>query len=124
DNDDYEKYRSYNWTNIKGYARNNKLGALHRLIMNCPNDKEIDHINNDSLDNQKLNLRICTHKENMQNVSKISKYRNSRKGNIITITIDRNIYIELKKYCDKKGMFIKGAIQFAIKEYLKNIKGE
>lgn len=52
---------------------NNKmLGAgcikMHRFIMNCPRDKVIDHINHDTLDNRKSNLRICTHFENQQNL--------------------------------------------------------
>lgn len=41
---------------------------LHRLIMNCPRDKVIDHINHNTLDNRKSNLRICTHFENQQNL--------------------------------------------------------
>ena len=40
---------------------------LHRFIMNCPNGKVIDHINHNTLDNRKSNLRICSHQKNMQN---------------------------------------------------------
>ncbi len=52
---------------------NNKLqGAgcikMHRLIMNCPRDKFIDHINHDTLDNRKQNLRIVTAFQNQQNL--------------------------------------------------------
>lgn len=42
-------------------------GFLHRLIMSCPPDKVVDHINGNPLDNRKCNLRICTHKENCLN---------------------------------------------------------
>lgn len=40
---------------------------LHRLIMDCPKGLFIDHIDGDGLNNKRNNLRIVTHKENMQN---------------------------------------------------------
>lgn len=40
---------------------------MHRFIMNCPRDKVVDHINHDTLDNRKQNLRIITQFENNQN---------------------------------------------------------
>lgn len=51
---------------------NNKGGKgvikLHRLITNCPNDKVVDHINHNTLDNRKINLRVCSRFENQQNL--------------------------------------------------------
>lgn len=41
---------------------------LHRLIMDCPKGLEVDHINHNTLDNRKSNLRICTRFENQQNL--------------------------------------------------------
>lgn len=37
---------------------------MHRLVLNPPSDKDIDHINSDGLDNQKINLRVCSRAEN------------------------------------------------------------
>ena len=94
DDDDYEILNSFNWqaqpTRLKdGYyaIRNNgcdKKGTrlkvrMHRSIMNCPTGFEVDHINGNTLDNRKSNLRIVTHDVNIKNqksrlVGK-SKYR-------------------------------------------------
>ena len=41
---------------------------LHRYIMNCPEDMVVDHINHNTLDNRKENLRICTKKQNERNI--------------------------------------------------------
>ena len=41
---------------------------LHRFITNCPREKVVDHINHNTLDNRKANLKICTHFENQQNL--------------------------------------------------------
>lgn len=42
---------------------------LHHIIMGRPKDGlEIDHINNNGLDNRKSNLRIVDHTTNMRNI--------------------------------------------------------
>jgi hypothetical protein len=51
---------------------------MHRLIMNTPKGMDTDHINGDSLDNRRCNLRICTHAQNQRNLKKIlgnNKYK-------------------------------------------------
>lgn len=79
DLDDIDKASQYKWSlNNKGYVRNTKNNLLlHRLIMDCPKDMEVDHINHDPLDNRKSNLRICTHQQNLMNKS---LQRNSTSG--------------------------------------------
>lgn len=49
--------------NPKGY----NTRALHRFVTNCPKGLQVDHINHNTLDNRKCNLKICTCFENMQN---------------------------------------------------------
>lgn len=82
DKDDYDKLIKFNWhsqpaSNKKGFYANRNDGfdengrrlqvKMHRQIMNFPDGMDVDHINGNTLDNRKSNLRICTHAENCQN---------------------------------------------------------
>lgn len=58
---------------------------LHRLLMDCPEGMVIDHINHNTCDNRKHNLRICTRFENQQNLRSnksgiVGVYKRVRKG--------------------------------------------
>jgi len=53
---------------------------MHRAIFDCPQDKEIDHINGDTLDNRRANLRAATTQENARNRAPRSDSRSGYKG--------------------------------------------
>jgi HNH endonuclease len=40
---------------------------MHRLIMRCTKGTEVDHIDGNGLNNQRANLRSCTHQQNSFN---------------------------------------------------------
>ena len=55
--------------------------TLHSLLMKPPNGFVVDHINGDTLDNRRNNLRVCTNKQNVRNMRKhrgTSKYKGVR----------------------------------------------
>jgi len=69
DDEDYEELISYSWyLNNSGYASakiGGKFVLMHRLIMKANPGQEIDHINNNKLDNRKTNLHFCTRSQNL-----------------------------------------------------------
>lgn len=71
DKDIFKKIRFNYWykslRNSVESRINWKLIKLHRLIMNAPEWKLVDHINWDILDNRRCNLRICNHQQNTMN---------------------------------------------------------
>ena len=78
--------------------QNHKCYKLHRYIMDCPEGMEVDHINHDTLDNRKSNLKICTRWENQQNLrSKVTTqtgvyYRNRDNCWVSNITKNKKRY--------------------------------
>jgi hypothetical protein len=70
---DYEWLSQYTWRVTGGYSSYacckiaNKTVYMHRLIMNPPPGKVVDHSNGNRWDNRRDNLRICTQAENLQN---------------------------------------------------------
>ena len=126
DDGDYEYLNKYNWYVAKSkysyYAafdrRNKKINKtiyLHRIIMNCPDGKFIDHINGNGLDNRKENLRICNKSQNSGN----SKLRTDNTSGIKGVSWDkRNKKWVVRIKMDGKHKFLG---YFSNKYYAKNV---
>ncbi len=88
DDEDYESLNQYKWHAQKAsngfyavrcvYVNRKciKLG-MHRQVLPCLDNQEIDHKNRNTLDNRKSNLRIVTHAQNMKNRN---KHKNNKSG--------------------------------------------
>lgn len=78
DIDDYEKVKKYHWyEESNGYIRSSGKKKedrfhIHRLIMGFPEGMNIDHINHNTFDNRKSNLRVVTASQNAMNRIKSS----------------------------------------------------
>ena len=66
-----------------GKYLNGKRGKkiyLQNFILGFPKNKVVDHINLDTLDNRKSNLRVCSRSENLRNKSRYSNNKSGYKG--------------------------------------------
>ena len=54
-----------------------KNESMHRLILNAPVGFEVDHINQNGLDNRRCNLRLATRAQNEANKPPRSQYKGS-----------------------------------------------
>ena len=81
DKDDFEYLSQYKWTaqpkhgnvyafrmskRTKPYEKRHTI-FMHREILKARENFLVDHINHNTLDNRKSNLRECSHSENMRN---------------------------------------------------------
>ena len=82
DDEDYERVSQHKWSaevrkNVTYAARNfwsggkGKTVRLHQFVMDAKPGEQFDHADRNGLNNQKANLRRCTHQQNSANVEKI-----------------------------------------------------
>lgn len=73
DAEDARRVAGYGWADKgNGYAMawNRGVGGfvlMHRLITGADKGMDVDHINHDTLDNRRANLRVCSRKLNNHN---------------------------------------------------------
>lgn len=94
DDEDFERVSRIRWHyGCKRYAVHHALTNkkqhfiyMHKFVLGVENAIEVDHINGDSLDNQKSNLRTCTHQQNMAN----KRMQKNNKSGIKGVAWDKN----------------------------------
>jgi hypothetical protein len=130
DDEDYEFLNQWKWYAHKRgntyYAvrgNKNKIKdnintiSMHREIVILSPNMEVDHIDGNGLNNQKYNLRICFHNENMLNQGK----RNSRNPSSKYI----GVFMIKSKYKDKEYFYWTAQITLnGRKKYLGTFKTE
>ena len=76
DDEDYKRISQWKWSYRRnprshyGYAYRGMNGhhiSMHRLIMNAPDDLEVDHIDRNGLNNCRFNLRLATRSQQRAN---------------------------------------------------------
>lgn len=77
DIDDIDKVKNIKWAiayqkpkdrknfYVLGHRRDYKSVKIHRLVTDCPKNMVVHHINENPLDNRKINLKIMTNKEHI-----------------------------------------------------------
>lgn len=98
DDDDFDRVAQYKWQYIKsvksdngyatrmaymGYREKRKVILMHRFIINASSNMEVDHKNNNGLDNRKENLRLATTSQNRFNRKTLSNNTSGVKGVIV-----------------------------------------
>jgi hypothetical protein len=116
DSEDYNKVRNYCWyLDSHGYARSRdfykgtkRLVALHRVILDVPDYLYVDHVDGNTLNNTKGNIRVYSMAENNRNMCKKEGTKSKYKG--VAWRKDRNKWKSLIKYNAKNyylGLFDK-----------------
>jgi hypothetical protein len=97
DDEDFDRVNAFKWC-VKKFIRSGKVyyygeraiksengkqkhQYIHQFIIGTPEKGlEIDHIDGNKLNNQKINLRVVTHQQNMMNKRKLTKGFSIYKG--------------------------------------------
>jgi len=87
DSDDFIRLSQYTWRSDGRYVVTSKrVGSkithryLHRVIMGAESNRPIDHINRNSFDNRKANLRLTTASQNALNIDSPKDNKSGQKG--------------------------------------------
>lgn len=92
DDEDFEKLNKFRWfanvqktkvyaiRNSGGGHKRNKMIYMHREITGAAKKEDVDHVDHNGLNNQKTNIRVCAHADNMKNRAKVTNTSSVFKG--------------------------------------------
>jgi hypothetical protein len=104
DDEDFDYLNQFNWCTITSrnryYVYHNTLGLMHRVITKVSGTDVVDHRDDNTLNNQKYNLRCCTNSQNMANMIKVG---DGYKG--VSWDKDRSKYFS-KITCNYKQIYL------------------
>lgn len=131
DDADFEWLNKWKWhATYKGYAVRYRLRKdtgkprglrMHRVIMECPANKQIDHINGDRLDNRRANLRIVVAYQNSLNRGLHKNNTSGYKG-VSWYPRDKKWYVQLNYRRKHYSLGLFKNIKDAITAYNKKSK--
>lgn len=118
---DIDKLKNHKWRTV--YKNNNTKPYLftgnqksekiyfHRLV--CPTELQVDHINGNTLDNRKSNLRPVSQKDNLKNMNKKSTNTSGFRGVSFNTSENKwmvDFIVESKRYYFKKFIKLEEAV--------------
>jgi len=119
DDEDYEYLNQWKWYAHKQgntfYAKRyyhfgrktNRIKIMHREIMNTPLHLEVHHIDHNGLNNQRSNLRNCTHGQNQYSRT------NKRRSKYVGVTFMQGKYIFAQIRINGKRTLVEGVPELA-----------
>lgn len=126
DTEDIEKVQLYRWHMQNKYVACKFKGShlyLHRYLMNPNKDMQVDHKNRNTLDNRKINLRMCTQQKNLQNKSKNSNdnctyiYPSGKKWRAVITYANKQLYLGMYKTKQEAQNIINSCLKNIIWQY-------
>lgn len=113
DDENFDDLNKFKWYAGKFYKKNcvyairrdkdGKTILMHREIMQTAKGMVTDHIDHNGLNNQKINLRVCSHAQNLRNGAKSIKGTSSYRG-VSSKTVGVHKYYRGRVYVNGKDI--------------------